>query len=89
MRHLKARAALEGRSLRDLVLELVERGLKACAPPLARWINDGAPPLPAHLWADAWLAASAKAAGLRLVTFDADFDRFPFSRRLRLGSADT
>jgi plasmid stability protein len=33
MRHLKARAALEGRSLRDLVLELVERGLKA--PPLA------------------------------------------------------
>jgi len=29
MRHLKARAALEGRSLRDLVLELVERGLKA------------------------------------------------------------
>lgn len=28
MRHLKARAALEGRSLRDLVLELVERGLK-------------------------------------------------------------
>jgi plasmid stability protein len=34
MRHLKARAALEGRSLRDLVLELVERGLKA-PPPLA------------------------------------------------------
>ena len=31
MRHLKARAALEGRSLRDLVLELVERGLKAPA----------------------------------------------------------
>ena len=29
MRHLKARAAMEGRSLRDLVLELVERGLKA------------------------------------------------------------
>ena len=33
MRHLKARAALEGRSLRDLVLELVERGLKV--PPVA------------------------------------------------------
>lgn len=33
MRHLKARAALEGRSLRDLVLELVERGLKAPAVP--------------------------------------------------------
>lgn len=35
MRHLKARAALEGRSLRDLVLELVERGLKAPAAPTA------------------------------------------------------
>lgn len=31
MRHLKARAALEGRSLRDLVLELVTRGLQAPA----------------------------------------------------------
>lgn len=35
MRHLKARAALEGRSLRDLVLELVERGLKTPATPVA------------------------------------------------------
>lgn len=35
MRHLKARAALEGRSLRDLVLELVERGLKAPPPAAA------------------------------------------------------
>lgn len=33
MRHLKARAALEGRSLRDLVLELVTRGMQA--PPVA------------------------------------------------------
>ena len=31
MRNLKARAALEGRSLRDLVLELVTRGLQAPA----------------------------------------------------------
>ena len=31
MRHLKSRAALEGRSLRDLVLELVTRGLQAPA----------------------------------------------------------
>ena len=31
MRHLKARAALEGRSLRDLVLELLTRGLQAPA----------------------------------------------------------
>jgi plasmid stability protein len=29
MRHLKARAALEGCSLRDLTLELIERGLRA------------------------------------------------------------
>ena len=28
MRHLKSRAALEGRSLRDLVLALVERGMQ-------------------------------------------------------------
>ena len=29
LKHLKARAALEGRSLRDLVVELVEKGLNA------------------------------------------------------------
>ena len=32
MRHLKSRAALEGRSLRDLVLALVERGMQEPAP---------------------------------------------------------
>jgi plasmid stability protein len=31
-RHLKARAALEGRSLRELVVSLLERGLTAPAP---------------------------------------------------------
>ncbi|MBC7705290.1 MAG: hypothetical protein H7274_15265 [Rhodoferax sp.] len=31
MRYLKARAALEGRSLRDLTLDLIERGLRAPA----------------------------------------------------------
>jgi plasmid stability protein len=31
-RHLKARAALEGRSLRELVVSLLERGLAAPAP---------------------------------------------------------
>lgn len=51
---------------------------------LTRWVDDAAGPLPARLWTDAWLAASAEAAGLRLVTFDADFARFPLSRRLRL-----
>lgn len=29
LRHLKSRAALEGRSLRELTLELIERGLRA------------------------------------------------------------
>ncbi len=29
LKHLKARAALEGRTLRDLVVELVQRGLEA------------------------------------------------------------
>jgi plasmid stability protein len=32
MRHLKARAALEGRSLRDLTQDLIERGLRAPKP---------------------------------------------------------
>lgn len=43
MRHLKARAALEGRSLRDLVLELVERGLKAPAAAAAVAVPAGLP----------------------------------------------
>ncbi len=38
-RHLKARAAMQGSSLRDLVLSLVARGLDAEANP---------PPPPAH-----------------------------------------
>lgn len=37
-------------------------------------------PLPPRLWTDAWLAATAQAAGLRLVTFDADFTRFQLPR---------
>ncbi|MDP2367989.1 TA system VapC family ribonuclease toxin [Rhodoferax sp.] len=32
--------------------------------------------LPARLWTDAYLAALAQSSGLRLVTFDRDFDRF-------------
>ncbi len=34
-RHLKARAALEGSTLRDLVLSLVQRGLSNPAQPIA------------------------------------------------------
>ena len=37
MQHLKARACTEGSSLRDLVLDLIERGLRASAiPPVAK-----------------------------------------------------
>ena len=43
-RHLKARAALEGTSLRDLVLSLIERGL--AAPAGAATATASPPPLP-------------------------------------------
>ena len=36
-----------------------------------------APALPHRLWTDAYLAAFAIAGGHRLVSFDADFARFP------------
>ena len=51
---------------------------------------DGALPdllalqLPPRLWPDAWLAATAQSAGLRLVSFDADFERFGLARWTRL-----
>jgi toxin-antitoxin system PIN domain toxin len=51
---------------------------------LATWTSEDQPPLPARLWTDAWLAASAECAGLRLVSFDADFSRFALTRRLHL-----
>lgn len=35
-----------------------------------------AAPLPSRLWTDAYLAAMAQSAGLRLVSFDTDFRRF-------------
>jgi hypothetical protein len=37
-------------------------------------------PLPNRLWTDAVLAATAEAAGLRMVTFDKDFEQFNLSR---------
>ncbi len=40
--------------------------------------------LPPRLWTDAWLAATAQTAGLRLVTFDADFARFQLPRWTQL-----
>jgi len=46
------------------------------------------PALPARLLTDTYLAAFAIAAGLRLVSFDADFRRFESLRCLRLSAAD-
>ena len=44
----------------------------------------GAGPLPPRLWTDAYLAALSVSAGLRLVTFDRDFERFGLERCLIL-----
>lgn len=46
-----------------------------------------APDLPPRLLTDAYLAAFAMRAGLRLVSFDADFARFPDLNWLRLQPA--
>ncbi len=40
--------------------------------------------LPHRLWTDAYLAAFALSAGLRLVSFDSDFARFPGLKFLKL-----
>mgnify|MGYP006289948463 CR=1 FL=1 len=42
--------------------------------------------LPPRLWTDTYLAALAQASGLRLVTFDRDFERFGLERCLVLGT---
>ena len=44
----------------------------------------GAGSLPPRLWTDAYLAAVSLSAGLRLVTFDRDFERFGLERCLIL-----
>lgn len=46
-----------------------------CESVLGQWVDRGhvAP----RLWTDAYLAAFAVASGMRLVTFDSDFTRFP------------
>ena len=47
---------------------------------LGRW----AEPQPIRLWTDIGLAATAQSAGLRMVTFDRDFERFGLERCLVL-----
>ena len=44
------------------------------------------PRLSARLFTDAYRAALARSTGLRLVTFDRDFERFEALSMLRLGS---
>lgn len=51
----------------------------ACDDHLATVLNTD-PQVPARLAADAWLAALANAASLRLVSFDSDFRCFPLRR---------
>lgn len=53
---------------------------------LAAWSMEAAKPMPARLWPDAWLAATAETAGLRLVSFDVDFKRFALTRCVILSS---
>jgi len=57
---------------------------EAADPLLVAWTSEDRAALPARLWTNAWLAASAESAGLRLVSFDADFRRFALTRRLQL-----
>jgi toxin-antitoxin system PIN domain toxin len=52
---------------------------------LQSFLGSNTAPLPSRLWTDAWLAATAEAAGLRMVTFDQDFERFNLSRLAVLG----
>lgn len=44
----------------------------------------GGDPMPARLWTDICLAATAQASGLRMVTFDRDYQRFGLERCLVL-----
>lgn len=54
---------------------------------LLRLMGSEAVPMPTRLWSDLCLAATAQAAGLRMVTFDRDFERFGLERCLVLKGA--
>jgi len=51
---------------------------------LVRLTGSASAPLPSRLWTDLCFAATAEAAGLRMVTFDRDFERFGLKRCLVL-----
>jgi toxin-antitoxin system PIN domain toxin len=69
------------RAMSDVILAVEPDG---CEPLLAGWADGGL--LTPRLWTDAYLAAFARAAGLRVVSFDRDFDRFDGLDRLVLTS---
>lgn len=69
----------EFRRLPEVVLAAEPDG---CEDFLEEWVL-GERPTPRH-WTDAYLAAFAKAGGLRLVSFDGDFARFENLELLRL-----
>ncbi len=55
---------------------------------LAHLLARSAQAWPVHLWTDLCLAATAEAAGLRLVSFDRDFERFGLGQCLVLQGPD-
>lgn len=68
-RQLKARAALLGTSVKELLTSYVESG-----DAWERFAITGR--LSPNLWTDDYLAAFAVRSGLRLVSFDKGFSRF-------------
>ena len=58
-----------------------------CDEQLATHLGQEGAPLPARYWTDAYLAAMSQSAGLRLVSFDADFQRFKLAQCLLLPRA--
>ena len=69
-------------------LETPAVGLLADPPGLddtiAQLLGRRGEPQPIRLWTDMCLAATAQSAGLRMVTFDRDFERFGLTRCLVL-----
>jgi predicted nucleic acid-binding protein len=51
---------------------------------IAQLLGRRGEPQPIRLWTDMCLAATAQSAGLRMVTFDRDFERFGLKRCLVL-----
>lgn len=62
------------RALRDLPEVVLAAEPLGCEDWLGRWATGDRPS--ARHWTDAYLAALARAGGLRIVSFDLDFDRF-------------